>query len=183
MLRKIMIFLGMSVIMLVGTLVLSVVFSPESVWKHIQDIETDEYFVLEIVATKGWQVEERWRIYTLDMMVDPSSRKRPIVALGHEEDLRLTFFKGSKHNDKYYVQDGVLEESHRMVYRVPIDLLSKNPARIWLWSGNTGYIFKVNGIQLKEKATVHVREDDPYIYYVLRSPVAGIDSVNGFPIN
>jgi hypothetical protein len=102
------------------------------------------------------------------MEVDPSSWKRPIIALGHEEDLSLSFFKGSKHNDKFQMQDGVLEESDRMVYRVPIEVFSKMPVRLWAWSGKTGYIFRINGIELKEKKSVRVSKKHPYIYYVLK---------------
>lgn len=168
MIRHILIFLGVIIIVLFGTLIISVIFPPEKVWEHVQDIESDEYLVLEIIATKGWSTEERWRIYTLDMEVDPSSWKRPIVSLGHEGDLILSLFKGLRHNDKFQTQDGVLEESDRMVYRVPIEVFSKMPVRLWAWSGKTGYIFRINGIELKEKKSVRVSKNHPYIYYVLK---------------
>ncbi len=168
MIRSSLIFLGVILLVLFVTLIFSVIFPPEIVWEHVQDIESDEYFELEIIATKGWSLEERWRIYTLDMKVDPSSWERPVIAFGHEGDLSLSIFKGPKHNDKFQTLDGILEESDRMVYRVPLKVFSKIPVRLWAWSGKTGYVFRINGIKLKEKKSVQVSKNHPYFYYVLK---------------
>ena len=165
--KKIKSFLTLLVCILVGSLIGRIIQPGIIVWEHVQDIQAGEYVELEILSTKGWSINERWRIYTLDMTIDPSSSNRPVIALGHEGDLKLSLFKGLRHNDKFDVFEADYEDNDRLLYRIPIDALSNRPVRLWLWSGDTGYKFSINGIELKERVSWRLTKDNPYFYYVL----------------
>jgi len=138
------------------------------VWEHVQDIEVGANMELEIASTTGWHPDERWRIYTLDMDVDPHSSNRPVISLGHDGDLELALFRGLQHNEKFDVVERFSDNGSRLVYRIPARLLGDKPVRLWLWSGDTGYSFRVNGVALRERASWRLTEDNPYFFYTVQ---------------
>ena len=137
------------------------------VWEHVGPIAVGESFELEIESEGDWPLDDRWRLYTLDMAVDPFASERPVVSFGHDGDLELAVFEGRRHNDKVATIPSVSGGANRLVYKVPFALLKAQPTRLWLWSGDTGYRFRVNGVPLKERASWRLTEDNPYFYYTL----------------
>ena len=165
--KKQILLLNLAFFLLAGLIIGKIIQPGIFVWEFVQTIDVEGTIELEIVSPEGWSVDERWRIYTLDLAIDPRSSNRPVVALGHDGDLDLGVFRGLQHNDKFQVIEGSLNDGNKMVYSIPLSLLSDQPVRLWLWSGDTGYSFRVNGVELKEKMSWRLTEDYPYFYYTM----------------
>ena len=137
------------------------------VWEHVQDIQVGDHFELEITTPTEWLPDERWRLYTLDMAIDTKASNRPVISLGHDEDLNLAVFLGPRHNDKAQVIEPFSRSDSRLIYHVPLSLFQARPFRLWLWSGETGYTYRVERVEIKERASWRLTEDNPYFYYTI----------------